>query len=32
MPTINLNDDELAAVAAALRRVVEDDRFPRPAA
>ena len=28
MPTINLNDDEIAAVAAALRRLIEDDRFP----
>ena len=28
MPTINLTDDELAAVTAALRRIVEDDRFP----
>ena len=28
MPTINLTDDELAAVAAALRRAIEDDRFP----
>jgi hypothetical protein len=25
---INLTDDELAAVASALRRVIEDDRFP----
>ena len=25
---INLTDDELAAVAAALRRAIEDDRFP----
>ncbi len=29
MPTINLTDDELAAVTAAIRRAVEDDRFPR---
>ena len=29
MPTINLDDDELAAVIAAVRRVIEDDRFPR---
>jgi hypothetical protein len=29
MPTINLNDDELAAVTAAVRRAIEDDRFPR---
>ncbi len=28
MPTINLTDDELAAVTAALRRTIEDDRFP----
>ena len=28
MPAINLTDDELAAVTAALRRLVEDDRFP----
>jgi hypothetical protein len=28
VPTINLTDDELAAVAAALRRLIEDDRFP----
>jgi hypothetical protein len=28
VPAINLNDDEIAAVAAALRRVIEDDRFP----
>ena len=29
MPTINLTDDELAAVTAAIRRAIEDDRFPR---
>jgi hypothetical protein len=29
MPTIDLTDDELAAVASAIRRAVEDDRFPR---
>jgi predicted DNA-binding transcriptional regulator YafY len=29
MPTIDLTDDELAAVAAAVRRAVEEDRFPR---
>jgi hypothetical protein len=28
IPTINLNADELAAVAAAIRRTVEDDKFP----
>ena len=28
VPAINLTDDELAAVTAALRRVIEDDRFP----
>jgi hypothetical protein len=27
--TINLDDDELAAVTAALRRAIEEDRFPR---
>ena len=26
--TINLTDDELAAVTAAIRRAIEDDRFP----
>lgn len=29
VPTINLNDDELAAVTAALRRAIETDRYPR---
>jgi hypothetical protein len=29
MPTIDLPDDELAAVAAALRRAIEQDRYPR---
>jgi hypothetical protein len=29
MPTINLTDDELAAVAAAVRTAIETDRFPR---
>ena len=29
VPTINLTDDELAAVTAVIRRAVEDDRFPR---
>jgi hypothetical protein len=28
MPTIDLPDDELAAVTAAIRRTIEDDRFP----
>ena len=28
MPTINLADDELAAVTAAIRRAIEDDRYP----
>lgn len=28
MPTIDLSDDELAAVIAAIRRAIEDDRFP----
>jgi hypothetical protein len=28
MPTIDLPDDELAAVAAAIRRAIEDDKFP----
>ena len=29
MPTIDLTDDELAAVTAAVRRTIETDRFPR---
>jgi hypothetical protein len=29
MPTIDLTDDELAAVKAEIRRAVEEDRFPR---
>ena len=29
MPTINLDDDELAAVIATLRRVIEEDPFAR---
>jgi len=29
MPTFDLSDDELAAVAAAIRRAIETDRFPR---
>jgi hypothetical protein len=28
MPTIDLTDDEFAALAAVIRRLVEDDRFP----
>ena len=28
MPIIDLPDDELAAVTAAIRRVIEDDKFP----
>jgi hypothetical protein len=27
--TINLTDDELAAATAAIRRAIEDDRFPQ---
>jgi hypothetical protein len=29
MPTIDLTDDEYAAVTAAIRRAIETDRFPR---
>jgi hypothetical protein len=29
MPTIDLTDEELAAIAAALRRVIANDRYPR---
>ena len=29
MPTIDLPDDELAAVTAAVRRAIETDGFPR---
>jgi len=29
VPTIDLPDDELAAVAAAIRRAIEDDKFPQ---
>jgi hypothetical protein len=29
MPTIDLPDDELAAVTAATRRAIEDDRYRR---
>lgn len=33
MPTIDLTDDELAAVTATVRRAIEDDKFPHgPAA
>ena len=28
MPTIDFTDDEYAAVTAAIRRAIEDDRFP----
>jgi hypothetical protein len=28
VPTIDLPDDELAAVTAAIRRVIEGDRYP----
>jgi hypothetical protein len=28
VPTINLTDDELTAVTAAIRRAIEDDKFP----
>jgi hypothetical protein len=28
MPTIDLTDDELAAVTAAIRRLIDEDRFP----
>jgi hypothetical protein len=28
MPIIDLTDDEHAAVAVAIRRAIEDDRFP----
>ena len=28
MPTINLTDDELAAVTAAIRSLIEDDKYP----
>jgi hypothetical protein len=29
MPTIDLSDEEHAAVTAAVRRAIEEDRFPR---
>jgi hypothetical protein len=32
MPTIDLTDEEHAAVTAAIRRPVEDDKFPVPRA
>jgi hypothetical protein len=28
VPTIDLPDDELAAVTAAIRRLIEDDKYP----
>ena len=28
MPIIDLTDDELAAVTAAIRRLIDEDRFP----
>jgi hypothetical protein len=28
MPTIDLTDDELAAVTAAIQRLIDEDRFP----
>jgi hypothetical protein len=28
VPTIDFTDDELGAVTAAIRRAIEDDRFP----
>jgi hypothetical protein len=28
VPTIDFTDDELAAVTAAVRRAIEDERFP----
>jgi len=28
MPTIDLTDDELAAVTAAIKRAIEEDHFP----
>jgi hypothetical protein len=30
MPTIDLTDDQLAAVTAAIRRIIADDRYPHP--
>ena len=29
MPTIDLTDDELAAITAVIRRAIEEDKFPR---
>ena len=31
MPIVDLTDDEHAAVTAAIRRLIEDDKFPMPA-
>jgi hypothetical protein len=31
MPTIDLTDAELAALTAAIRRLIAEDRFPRAA-
>jgi hypothetical protein len=31
MPTIDLTDDELAALTAAIRRLIAEDSFPRAA-
>jgi hypothetical protein len=31
MPTIDLTDEELAALTAAIRRLIAEDRFPRAA-
>jgi hypothetical protein len=30
MPTIDLTDEELAALTAAIRRLIAEDRFPAP--
>ena len=29
MPTIDLTDDEFAALTAAVRRMIDEDKFPR---
>jgi len=29
MPTINLTDAELAALTATIRRLIDEDKFPR---